>query len=435
MAINQQKKIGNINKHTSLRKKQEKPGCARQFGLGFVVVVFLISLFAGSIAGLISGGLISYLWQETDEHSQNDPSTYLSNSNVDIDYEVVAQEELATMQAVEEVAESVVSIIITKELDQIYNLTGPNLFPFDDYYEYNYPYGYEFDSSGKTEVGGGTGFVISSDGLILTNRHVVEDTEAEYTVFLNDGSSYQAEVLSLDPFKDLAFLQIEANDLKEAKLGNSDGINIGQTVIAIGNTLSEYRNTVTKGVVSGLSRTVITGEGWDSETLENVIQTDAAINPGNSGGPLLNLAGEVIGVNTAIDREGESIGFAIPINDAKTVIESVKKYNRIIRPMLGVRYILNNETVAQANNLSVTHGALLVAGYKENQPATVPGSPADLAGLREGDLIIEINGQIIDQTNTLSREISKYMPDEVVELKVLRGEEENIYAVTLVEFE
>jgi serine protease Do len=264
---------------------------------------------------------------------------------------------------------------------------------------------------------------------------VIEDTEAEYTVFTNDGSSYQAGVVSLDPFNDLAFLRIEASGLREVKLGDSDSIHIGQTVIAIGNTLSEYHNTVTKGVVSGLGRTVIAGEDRNSETLENVIQTDAAINPGNSGGPLLDLAGEVIGVNTAIDREGESIGFAIPINDAKTVIDSVKKYNRIIRPMLGVRYILNNETAAKTNHLSVTYGALLVGGNEENQPAIVPGSPADLAGLQEGDLILELNGQVIDQTNTLSREISKYMPGGAVELKILRGEEEKMFNITLVEFE
>ncbi|MDP2638890.1 MAG: trypsin-like peptidase domain-containing protein [Candidatus Azambacteria bacterium] len=178
------------------------------------------------------------------------------------------------------------------------------------------------------EIGGGSGFIISTDGLILTNKHVVADTAAEYTVFTNDGNKYSAQVLVRDPNIDIAVIKIEASNLSKIKLGNSDSIQVGQTAVAIGNALGEFRNTVNVGVVSGLSRDITaTGGGGAIESIHNVIQTDASINPGNSGGPLLNLKGEVIGINTAIAQNAQSIGFAIPINQAREIINNalVKK--------------------------------------------------------------------------------------------------------------
>ena len=173
------------------------------------------------------------------------------------------------------------------------------------------------------EVGGGSGFIISADGLILTNKHVVQDTAAEYTVFTNDGKKYSAKVLARAPNIDIAVIKISASNLPTIKLGDSDSIQVGQIAIAIGNALGEFRNTVNIGVVSGLSRNITaSGGGGLTETIYNVIQTDASINPGNSGGPLLNLRGEVMGINTAIAQNAQSIGFTIPINQVKEIISN-----------------------------------------------------------------------------------------------------------------
>ncbi|MDP3004218.1 MAG: trypsin-like peptidase domain-containing protein [Candidatus Azambacteria bacterium] len=176
------------------------------------------------------------------------------------------------------------------------------------------------------EVGGGSGFIISADGLILTNKHVVQDTAAEYTVFTNDGKKYSAKVLARDPNIDIAVIKISASNLPTIKLGDSDSIQVGQIAVAIGNALGEFRNTVNVGVVSGLSRNITaSGSGGLTETIYNVIQTDASINPGNSGGPLLNLRGEVMGINTAIAQNAQSIGFAIPVNQVKKIVSDFVK--------------------------------------------------------------------------------------------------------------
>ena len=172
------------------------------------------------------------------------------------------------------------------------------------------------------EVGGGSGFIISANGLILTNRHVVADTAADYTIFTNDGKKYSAKVLARDPNIDIAVIKISASNLPTIKLGDSDSVQVGQTAIAIGNALGEFRNTVNVGIVSGLSRKITASGGGLTETIYNVIQTDASINHGNSGGPLLNLRGEVMGINTAIAQNAQSIGFAIPINQIKEIISN-----------------------------------------------------------------------------------------------------------------
>jgi S1-C subfamily serine protease len=235
-------------------------------------------------------------------------------------YQSPVSEEAAVVDAVKETSPAVVSIVVTKDLPKI-----EQYFPYgnDPYFRQFFGPMYRQNGTERREIGGGSGFIITSDGLILTNKHVVEDVEADYTVLLNDGRKLEATVVSRDSENDIALLRIEAKNLPEVTLGNSDSLVIGQTVIAIGNALGEYRNTVSTGVVSGLARSIETGQGFgDSELLSGVIQTDAAINPGNSGGPLLNLQGEVIGMNTAIVQGAENIGFAIPINDAKADIAS-----------------------------------------------------------------------------------------------------------------
>jgi len=402
-----------------------------------IIVIALISLIIGALAGTFSSFYaINFFMNENSPFlpfvlNQPLPKKVLEKNTVNSLPVVLSTEEKIT-KAVEEVNPAVVSIIVSKYVSHYYN---SNNFPFgDDFFNdfFNSPF-FEFQGPSipnptpneeqpkqKQEVGGGTGFVISAkDGLILTNKHVVNDEEADYTVVNNNGEKYEAEILARDPFNDIAVLKIKAENLHEIKLGNSDNIKLGQTVIAIGNALGEYRNTVTKGVVSGISRRIVAGDNrGSSEVLEDVIQTDAAINFGNSGGPLINLDGEVIGINTAINRQGQLIGFSIPINQAKQVIQNVKEYGRIVRPFLGVRYIILNKEIAKENNLPYNYGALIVRGEKRTDLAIIPGSPANKAGLVENDIILEVAGQKIDRNHSLSKEIQKYKPEDEIKLKV-----------------
>ncbi|OGL83559.1 hypothetical protein A3B36_02185 [Candidatus Uhrbacteria bacterium RIFCSPLOWO2_01_FULL_55_36] len=344
-------------------------------------------------------------------------------------------EDEATTAVVKRASPAVVSIIVTKDLSKI-NQGSPFFSPFDDFF-FQFP-GFQIPRpqapQGKQEIGGGTGFLVSADGMILTNRHVVDDEDAEYTVLLNDGKKYEARVLARDPVLDLAIVKIDAAGLPTLPLGDSDALQIGESVIAIGNALGEFRNTVTKGVVSGIGRTITASGAGGSEIIEGAIQTDAAINPGNSGGPLLNLQGQVVGVNTAVSNEGQLIGFAQPINEATRVIDSVKKFGKIVRPYVGVRYIMINEQIKQANQLAVDYGALITRGEARADLAVMPGSPADKAGLQENDIILELNGQKIDQDHSLARLIAQRSPGDEVTLKVLSKGQEKEVKVKLEEY-
>jgi len=363
----------------------------------------------------------------------------------------VLTEDEQVVKVVKQASPSVVSIVISKYVKRYYS--SPFQFPGDDFFDFG-PFKFDFDfypgpsiptpvpnepqpspQREKVKVGGGTGFVVSSDGLILTNKHVVSDEDASYTVVTNEGKQYEAKIFAIDPFNDLAVLKVENINLSPLPLGDSDEVMIGQTVIAIGNALGEYRNTVTKGVVSGIGRTITAGDlRGRSETLENVIQTDAAINFGNSGGPLINLNGEVVGVNTAIASGGQLIGFAIPINQAKGVINSIKKYGRIVRPFLGVRYVLIDKKSAEESNLPVDYGALIVRGDKPTEVAVVPSSPADIAGLAENDIILEVEGKKITPQYSLGKAIRQYQPGDKITLKVLTKGKEKEIEVTLGEY-
>lgn len=348
----------------------------------------------------------------------------------------VVDEQSAVIKAVEKVSPSVASIIITKDLSKIQRYNGS---PFgsdffqqffsdnSDGFNFNPPQ-YRQQGTEKVEVGGGSGFIVSADGYVVTNKHVVADETAEYTALMNDGKKYGAKVMARDSVSDLAVLKIEAKNLPTVELGDSANLKVGQTVIAIGNALGEFRNTVSRGVISGLSRSVTAGgAGFGSENLVGVIQTDASINPGNSGGPLLNIAGQVIGINTAMAQGAQNIGFAIPINEVKNSIESVKATGRIIRPWLGVRYIMINKEIAQANNLPLDYGALIVRGDTRTDLAVVPASPADKAGLQENDIILEINGVKLDENNSLGRIVGQHKIGEEITLKIFhRGEEKAV---------
>jgi S1-C subfamily serine protease len=344
--------------------------------------------------------------------------------------------EQAIIDAAKNVSPSVVSIVISKNLP-VYEQQYIN--PFGDLgpgFDFQIPQ-YVQKGTQLQEVGAGSGFIVSADGLILTNKHVVSDSQAEYTVFTNDGEKYPAKVLALDPVQDLAVIKISrhsgtpSNDgavFQPVTLGDSDGIQIGQSAIAIGNALGQFNNTVSVGVVSGLQRTISASDqlSGTSETLENIIQTDAAINSGNSGGPLLNLKGEVIGINTATAQGAQSIGFAIPVNVAKKDIDQVIKTNKIVYPFLGVRYVLIDASVKEKYNLSVDYGALVSKGAN-GEPAVTADSAAQKAGIKEKDVILEINGQKITKDNTLAKIIQKYNAGDKITLKILRnGVEQNI---------
>lgn len=343
-------------------------------------------------------------------------------------------EESAVIEVVKKVSPSVVSINIKKDISQNY------IDPFQDFFSFGWPFNSNNIQPKNNEpniqkVGGGTGFIISDDGLIVTNKHVIADATAQYSVTLSDNKEYEAIIIGTDLTNDIGVLKIEAKDLPVAELGNSDDLLIGQNVVAIGNALAEFSNTVTVGVVSGIGRSVVASSGTgSSEQLEDVIQTDAAINPGNSGGPLLNLSGQVVGINTAVSREGQLIGFAIPINSAKQVIDSVRENGEIIRPYLGVRYLMLNESIAKSNQLELDHGALIVRGENRTELAIVPGSPADKANLRENDIILEINNQVLDDENNLAKVVAKYKPQDVLELKVWSQGEEKLVKVTLEQY-
>jgi len=354
-------------------------------------------------------------------------------------YKPVIDYENAVIKAVEKASEAVVSIIVTKDLpvierckqDPFYNLPPEIRRYFDFEGGFTVPCQ---TGTKEQEIGGGSGFIVSADGLVVTNKHVVEDEEAHYTVLTNDGKKYEAVVLARDLAIDLAVIKITASKLPTLLLGDSDSIKLGQTAIAIGNALSEFQNTVSVGVISGKSRT-ITARNLRGvvETIDGVLQTDAAINPGNSGGPLLNLKGEVIGINTAVASEAQNIGFAIPINRVKKSIDSVKVSGKISTPYLGVRYIPVDEKIAKEEGLAVDYGALISKGNANL--AISPGSPAEKYGLKEGDVILEIGGEKVTNKNSLALIIQKHNVGEAVDIKILRGETEFVIRATLEERE
>jgi serine protease Do len=277
-----------------------------------------------------------------------------------------------------------------------------------------------------TQQGGGSGLIVSSDGLILTNKHVASDSNTQYTVILTNGSSYTGTLKSTDALNDLAVLKIDASGLQAAELGDSDQLQIGQRVIAVGFALGEFKNTVTSGIISGKDRTL----DAQSEQLQGMLQTDAAINPGNSGGPLVNLAGQVIGIDTAIASSAQNIGFAIPINMAKKAISDVKQFGHIRSPYLGIHYVTNSSELAKANNLAVDYGVLIYS----NDPsvlAVVPGSPSGKVGLKEGDIVTYINQDKIDTDHSLDSILQKYSPGDKVTITYFRDGKENKVSLTL----
>lgn len=312
----------------------------------------------------------------------------------------VVEEESAVIKTVEDVSPSVVSIVYRRE-------------EFDP-----------FSGPITSNEGIGTGFIVDDTGLIVTNAHVVSLDEADYSVVLKDGSTYQVTRVSLDEASDLAILEIEGKDLPVVDLGDSSAIKVGQTAIAIGNALGQFSNSVTVGVVSGLARELTaSGAFGDAKTYENVIQTDAALNPGNSGGPLLNLSGQVIGINVATTRGADNIGFAIPVNVLKPLLEGYLKEGRLIRPYMGVTYTMITEDIARLRDFP--QGAYITR--------VMENTPASEAGLERGDIIVEFDGVELTGDQTLSSLIRQNKAGDKIELVVDRDGEKLNIEVTLEE--
>ncbi|MDD4333426.1 MAG: trypsin-like peptidase domain-containing protein [Patescibacteria group bacterium] len=329
----------------------------------------------------------------------------------------------ATIRAIQKIQPAVVSIVIYGQ-EEIVNI--------------NLSTGKQTKENKKTEKGAGTGFIINADGLILTNKHVVNaagNGSAEYEVILNNGKKYDASLISKDPINDLAVLKIkDSGKLPCVELGDSNKLQIGTTVIAIGNALGRYQNSATKGIVSGLGRHIVASDQIGaSESLDNVIQTDAEINPGNSGGPLVDLNGKVVGVNVAIDQSGSSIGFAIPINDVKSAIASVTKNGKIVRTYLGIRYVMITPEIVADKNLPRNYGALIIRG-SNGEVSVMSNSPAAYAGLTDGDIIFEVNAIKIEGKNTLLSVLQRFNPGNKIGLKIQRGNETFVKTVVLEEF-
>lgn len=327
-----------------------------------------------------------------------------------------SQEDKLVIDIVQKILPSVVSISIAKNIEGVEEEYSPfNLFHFP-----------EKKHKHKVRVGGGSGFFVSSDGLILTNRHVVIDHDAEYTVITSKGEKHRAKVVALDQINDVAVLDIKGEGYKPLEMGGSSSIKLGQTVLAIGNALGQFQNTVSKGVISGLSRYIFAAASPTEEiqNLRGLIQTDAAINPGNSGGPLIDLDGKVVGINAAIVWGAQNIGFSIPIDNAKKDLNDLMKYGRIRQPFLGVRYIQITKDLQELKKLDIDYGALVLKEHMPGDVAIVKGSPAEKAGVKEGDVILEYNGKKITEKNTLQDFIQKSQIGESIILKILRGSKE-----------
>jgi len=277
--------------------------------------------------------------------------------------------------------------------------------------------------------GAGTGIIISKDGYVMTNNHVIEDAD-DVVVIDSSGEQYDdVTVIGRDPLNDVAFLKIESSAVfKPVTLGNSSTLRIGQQVVAIGNALGQYSNTVTSGIVSGVGRPVTADAGnGQTESLSDLIQTDASINPGNSGGPLLNMAGQVIGINTAIAEDANGIGFAIPINSTKGVLAGVLENGKVSRSFMGVSYVNITAAIAKEYKLTVKEGAYV---FKTDGSAISVGSPAEKAGLKNGDVITKINNDTIGAQGGLSSVIGQYKPGDEVTVTFIRDNKEQTIELT-----
>jgi S1-C subfamily serine protease len=412
-----------------------------------IIVSAVVAIIFGFTAGFVASQpsmtrfLLSFVERQLSDQSSDSATTEFAIGSKPVSAIEEDGEEELRIAAVERAMPAVVSVVITKDMP-IFEQYYSNPFGNDDFFRqffgdlnFSVPQ-LRQNGTERREIGAGTGFFVSIDGLIVTNKHVVQDEEAEYTVVTSDGQKFVAEVLGRDSVNDLAVLKITAENKKEFPYLPFAEVEpkVGQSVIAIGYALGEFTNSVSVGIVSGLSRDITAGDNQgNAEQLYDVIQTDAAINPGNSGGPLLNLRGEVIGINVAVNQGAQGIGFALPIDDVERVVSSVIETGRIARPFLGVRYVMITPEMAKANQLPVDYGALVARGERQIDLAVTPGSPADLAGIVENDIILEIDSEKLTPTNSLVRAVRDLMSGDKVKLKILHKGEERELEVALTE--
>ena len=347
------------------------------------------------------------------------------------------KEKSQIIDTIKNVMPAVVSIVISKKIDDL-RKELPQSYPFWDHSQLHIP-PEKINAHGMVQIGGGSGFIAGKNGIVLTNKHVITEPRAEYTIITIDGQKHKTEVIARDPLDDDAILKIinpskSTLKLKMASLDNSNNLEVGQTVLAFGNALGIFNNTVSTGIISGLSRSISAQPDPSSPAREmrGLIQTDAAINPGNSGGPLTDIFGTVIGINTAVVYGAQNIGLAIPIKAAERDLEDLKKHGTIRRPFLGLRYLTLNQDIKEKLNLPVEYGALVVKEHPLDQ-AVIPKSPAAKAGLKEKDIILKWGGQKI----TTEKNIQDYLEDCSVgsraTLMVLRGKKELKIKVVLAE--
>lgn len=379
------------------KKTNNKASVIALVVFGLVMILCAIAYFAGWLNYKPKSSVVDQ--QEISTSSDSDKNSYQ-----------FTDQSTSISDLVEKVSPSVVSILTT---------TNSVTFWGED----------------SVQQGAGSGVILSKNGYILTNRHVVSGAKDVMVVLANGETYDDVKLVFLDPMNDLAFLKINGvSDLSPIEIGDSKTIKVGQPVLAIGNALGEYQNTVTNGIISGVGRNIIaqSGNGYGvvkSEGLSDLIQTDAAINSGNSGGPLVNAGGQLIGINTAVAQNAHGIGFAIPIGAAKGVIKQLGRTDvEIRRSYVGVSYTEITPTIAKQQGLSRSRGALIGSG------GVMPNSPAQLAGLRDGDVIVKVNGSEVGVVGSVATLVAEYSPGETIELTILRGEAELTFRIKIGEY-
>lgn len=368
-------------------------------------ILILVSIAFGALADRVFG------IKPLDYLAQRSGGRAIGTGTVE---QKVLREESVVIDVAERVSPSVVTVSIEEDRKRVVEFS-----PFG---------GFRSRIEGGEPQDIGSGFVVSKDGLVVTNKHVVNSGSAKYKVITKDGKEYDVSQISKDPSNDIAVLKIQADNLQSVELGESNNLKVGQFVIAIGTALGEFRHTVTTGVVSGLGRGITAGGFYEGyvERLDDVIQTDAAINPGNSGGPLLNSAGQVIGINVAVASGAENIGFAIPVDIVKAALEEFNKTGSFAsKPFLGVSFQMISKQTALMND--VVSGAYVAD--------VVEGSPAEAAGIEVNDIITKFDGEDLKEDGRdLASVISKRKPGQTITIEVWRGGETKILTATLSEF-
>lgn len=384
----------------STKSNPSKDAIRRPSRRGKIIAASLLLIFLCFVAG-IGGALL------VNRTTPQSPFSWVNRNSGSDGNKIVTQEEEDIASVASKVAPSVVSIVTKAQATSFYGV--------------------------QTQEGAGTGIIVSGDGYVLTNKHVIQDSQSVSVVTADGVTHSNVKVVGTDPLNDVAFLKINGvNNLKAAELGDSSSIRIGQKVVAIGNSLGQYQNTVTSGIISGTGRPVAAQSGDSVETLTDLLQTDAAINPGNSGGPLTNLAGQVIGINTAVAEDAQGIGFSIPINATKGSLKSVLATGKVERAYVGVNYISITPDVADRYKLPVRTGAYVFTTNGES--AIVGGSPAAQAGIKDKDIITKVNGIEVGDRGSVASLVGEYAPGEKVQLTILRDGKTMTVTVTLAKY-